>query len=85
MMMEEIHNYICANEVCIEKVRAGLMHTMAELYELVGRSVATSIQRTVGDTFFSANYYVLLRLLNITIFNSRSNIKIFMKFYPEAG
>lgn len=55
--MEEIHNYVCANEVCIEKVRAGLMHTMAELYELVGRSDATSIQRTVRDTFFSANFY----------------------------
>ena len=56
--MEEIDNYICTNEVCVEKVRAGLMHTMAELYEHVERSVATSIQRTVRDTFFSANYYV---------------------------
>jgi len=55
--VEEIQNYICANGVCIEKVRAGLMHTMAELYELVGRSDATSIQRTVRDTFFSANFY----------------------------
>ena len=56
--MEEISYYICANEVCMEKVRAGLIHTMAELYELVGRSVAASIQRTVRDTFFSANYYM---------------------------
>lgn len=58
MAVEEIQNYICTNEVCIEKVRTGLMHTMAELYELVERSVATSIQRTVRDTFFSANFYV---------------------------
>ena len=36
--MEAIHNFVCEKEVCIEKVRAGLMHTMAELYELVGRS-----------------------------------------------
>lgn len=71
-MMEEIHNYICANEVCIEKVRAGLMHTMAELYELVGRSMATSIQRTVRDIFFSANYYV-------------KDDKIMIYFYDELN
>ena len=35
--------------------------------------------------FSDEGVYILLRLLNITIFNSRSNIKIFMKFYPEAG
>lgn len=55
--MEEIQNYLCSNEVCIEKVRAGLVHTMAELYEHVGRNVATSIQRIVRDTFFSSNFY----------------------------
>lgn len=70
--MEAIHNFVCEKEVCIEKVRAGLMHTMAELYELVGRSVATSIQRTVGDTFFSANYYV-------------KDDKIMIYFYDELN
>lgn len=72
VLMEEIHNFVCEKEVCIEKVRAGLMHTMAELYELVGRSVATSIQRTVRDTFFSANYYV-------------KDDKIMIYFYDELN
>lgn len=56
--MEEISNYICSTEICIKKIRAGLIHTMAELYELVGQSVATSVQRIVRDTFFSSNFYV---------------------------
>lgn len=55
--MEEICKYLCSTEICIEKVRAGLTHTMAELYEIIGRSVSTSIQRIVRATFFSANYY----------------------------
>ena len=55
--MEEIYKYLCSTEICIEKVRAGLTHTTAELYEIIGRSVSTSLQRIVRNTFFSVNYY----------------------------
>lgn len=58
MLMEEMQYYLCSREECIEKVRAGLLHKQNELYERLGRSMATSIQTTVRNTFFSANYYV---------------------------
>ena len=55
--MKDIKNYLCESEVCIEKVRSGLIHTMAELYGIIGRSAASSIIRAVRDTFFSSNFY----------------------------
>ena len=56
-MIEDMYKYLCSSEVCVDKIRMGLRHSVAELYNLMSRNIATSIQRRVRNSFFSANYY----------------------------
>ena len=76
MVIENMNDYICSTEECIVKIRQGLSHKMNELYEIIGRPIAISIQREVRNNFFSVNYYYIDNKLMIYLFDEVDPDKI---------
>lgn len=75
-MIEDMDNYLCSSEECVDKIRLGLRHSLVEIYDLMSRNIVTSIQMRVRNSFFSANYYYKDEKLMIYFFDEVDPEKI---------
>ena len=74
--MENMENFICSSESCVELVQEGLTRSTKELYDIIGRGIATSIERVARDRFFQSNLYYREKNLYIYLFDEINPEKI---------